>query len=127
MTYTSRPADVGVIYIQKGIELLVFEFDISGQAGWFSVVVAILFALFVYFLERSGTLSFGRESSSSNRIPISTNSYNLAAFWARKFVADYAFAACIVLFTGFVHIPGQIKSAGIEFLDITKSFYPSTK
>ena len=57
--------DVGVIYIQKGIELLVYEFDDgSGQSGWFSVVVAILFALSVYFIERSGTLSFGRKSLS---------------------------------------------------------------
>lgn len=57
--------DVGVIYIQKGIELLVYEFDDgTGQSGWFSVVVAILFALSVYFIERSGTLSFGRKSLS---------------------------------------------------------------
>lgn len=54
--------DVGVIYIQKGIELLVYEFDDgTGQAGWFSVVVAVLFALSVYFIERAGTLPFGRE------------------------------------------------------------------
>lgn len=30
---TFRPADVGVIYIQKGVELLVLEFNVSGQAG----------------------------------------------------------------------------------------------
>lgn len=52
---------MGVIYIQKGIELLILEFDVSGQAGWFSVVIAMLFALFVYHLERSATLSFGRK------------------------------------------------------------------
>lgn len=53
-------SDVGIIYIQKGIELLVFEFADSSTAGWFSVVVAMLFALVVYFLERTGTLPFGR-------------------------------------------------------------------
>lgn len=52
---------VGTIYIQKGIELLVVDFT-SDAAGWFSVVVAILFALFAYFLERTGTLPFGSES-----------------------------------------------------------------
>jgi hypothetical protein len=52
---------VGTIYIQKGIELLVVDFT-SDAAGWFSVVVAILFALFAYFMERTGTLSFGSES-----------------------------------------------------------------
>ncbi|BGP44345.1 hypothetical protein JCM10450v2_000156 [Rhodotorula kratochvilovae] len=77
---------VGVIYIQKGIELLVYEFDDgNGQSGWFSVVVAILFALSVYFTERAGTLPFG-------------------PFWIRKFLVDYAFAAAIIFYTGFVHI-----------------------
>ncbi|GAA5910691.1 Bor1p [Sporobolomyces salmoneus] len=98
---------VGVIYIQKGIELLVYEFDDgTGQAGWFSVVVAILFALSVYFIERSGTLSFG-------------------PFWFRKFLVDYAFAAAVVFYTGFVHIPGYIKSSDIQYLPITKSFAPT--
>jgi len=60
----SQYPDVGVIYIQKGIELLVYEFDDgTGQAGWFSVVVAVLFALSVYFIERAGTLPFGRKFS----------------------------------------------------------------
>ncbi|SCV68754.1 BQ2448_875 [Microbotryum intermedium] len=98
---------VGVIYIQKGVELLVYEFDLSDQAGWFSVVVAILFALSVYFLERTATLSFG-------------------PFWLRKCITDYAFAAGIIFYTGFVHIPGHIKETGIEFLQVTRAFYPST-
>ncbi|KAK4046404.1 hypothetical protein OIO90_006575 [Microbotryomycetes sp. JL221] len=100
---------VGVIYIQKGIELLVFEFDVSGAAGWFSVVIAMLFALVVYFLERTAKLSFG-------------------PFWFRKFLQDYAFTIGIIFFTGFVHMQALrfIKDSGIEFLPITKSFAPST-
>lgn len=43
---------VGVIYIQKGIELLIREFDRSATDGWLSVVVAICFALSVYWLEK---------------------------------------------------------------------------
>ncbi|GAA5836117.1 hypothetical protein JCM11251_007374 [Rhodosporidiobolus azoricus] len=100
---------VGIIYIQKGIELLVYEFDdggASGAAGWFSVVVAVLFALSVYFIERAGTLHFG-------------------PFWLRKYVVDYAFAACIIFYTGFVHIPGFIKDADIQFLPITSTFNPT--
>ncbi|CEQ38587.1 SPOSA6832_00032, partial [Sporobolomyces salmonicolor] len=99
--------DVGIIYIQKGIELLVYEFDGGrGQAGWFSVVVAILFALSAYFVERAGTLSFG-------------------PFWLRKFIVDYAFAAVIIFYTGFVHIPGYIKDSDIQYLPITKAFAPT--
>ncbi|GAA5867536.1 hypothetical protein JCM1840_002543 [Sporobolomyces johnsonii] len=98
---------VGIIYIQKGIELLVYEFDDGhGQAGWFSVVVAILFALSVYFVERAGTLSFG-------------------PFWLRKCIVDYAFAAAIIFYTGFVHIPGYIKDSDIQYLPITKAFAPT--
>ncbi|GAA5924493.1 hypothetical protein JCM1841_004602 [Sporobolomyces salmonicolor] len=98
---------VGIIYIQKGIELLVYEFDGGrGQAGWFSVVVAILFALSAYFVERAGTLSFG-------------------PFWLRKFIVDYAFAAVIIFYTGFVHIPGYIKDSDIQYLPITKAFAPT--
>ncbi|KAK4700410.1 hypothetical protein P7C70_g5839, partial [Phenoliferia sp. Uapishka_3] len=99
---------VGVIYIQKGIELLILEFKVSSTAGWFSVVVAIVFALFVYFFERIGSLPFG-------------------PFQLRKWITDYAFAIAIVLFTGLVHIPGEIEDSGIEFLQITRSFAPSTE
>ncbi|GAA6047562.1 hypothetical protein JCM3770_005809 [Rhodotorula araucariae] len=98
---------VGVIYIQKGVELLVYEFDDgNGQSGWFSVVVAILFALSVYFTERAGTLAFG-------------------PFWMRKFLVDYAFAAAITFYTGFVHIPGYIKDSGIQLLPVTATFRPT--
>jgi hypothetical protein len=55
--------DVGVIYVQKGIELLVYEFDTgNGQAGWLACLVAVLFALAVYFIEGTGLQPFGRES-----------------------------------------------------------------
>ncbi|KNZ45739.1 hypothetical protein VP01_784g7 [Puccinia sorghi] len=43
---------VGVIYIQKGIELLTREFSHSATDGWLSVVVAITFALTVYWIEK---------------------------------------------------------------------------
>lgn len=98
---------VGVIYIQKGVELLVLEFTNEG-AGWFNVVVTILFALFVYYLEKVGTNGFG-------------------PFWLRKSFTDYSFAAVVIFMTGFVHIPGNIENAGIEFLPITPTFQPSTE
>ncbi|BGP21228.1 inorganic anion exchanger [Rhodotorula toruloides] len=107
MTSESFGLYVGIIYIQKGVELLVYEFDGGrGQAGWFSVVVAILFALSVYFVERAGTLHFG-------------------PFWARKALVDYTFAAAIIFYTGFVHIPGYIKSSDIQYLPISATFRPT--
>jgi len=32
------------------------------------------------------------------------------AFWFRKFLVDYAFAACVVFYTGFVHMHVSIAS-----------------
>ncbi|KAG0150625.1 hypothetical protein CROQUDRAFT_652227 [Cronartium quercuum f. sp. fusiforme G11] len=45
--------------------------------------------------------------------------------WARKFVSDYAFVFACVFYTGFVHIPGYLKSANLEKVPITKSFHPN--
>lgn len=59
---SSWASDVGVVYISKGVELLINEFDGgNGTGGWLSVVIAILFALCVYYVERVGTKGFGRE------------------------------------------------------------------
>ena len=78
---------VGVIYIQKGVELLTFEFsdNPSLAAGWLAVVVAMLFALTVYYLNRVSKMPFG----------------SLAL---RKFLGDYGFALAIIAFTGLVHM-----------------------
>jgi hypothetical protein len=72
------------------------------------VTVAILFALTVYFMQRAGTMSFG-------------------PFWFRKFLSDYSFALAAVWWTGFTHIPGYIRGANLEYLPITKAFFPSQK
>jgi len=99
---------VAIIYITKGVELLVFEFEDSTTAGgWLAVTIAMLFALTVYFVQRTGSLPFG-------------------PFWLRKLLSDYAFAFAAIWWTGFSHIPGEITSAGLRFLPITRSFFPST-
>lgn len=39
-----------------------YEFDTgNGQAGWLACLVAVLFALAVYFIEGTGLQPFGRE------------------------------------------------------------------
>lgn len=87
----------------------------------------MLFALSVYFAQRTASLPFG-------------------PFWLRKLLGDYSFAIMAVWWTGFSHMymiphqfdslradlwtlhrPGYITSAGIERLPITKSFFPSTE
>lgn len=97
---------VGVIYIQKGVELLVREFDSSSVKGWLSVVVAMLFALSVYWVEKAGRKGFG-------------------PLWARRLISDYAFVLACIFYTGFVHIPGYLKSADLDKVPITRSWYPT--
>ncbi|MBW0514451.1 hypothetical protein O181_054166 [Austropuccinia psidii MF-1] len=97
---------VGVIYVQKGIELLVREFDRSPSDGWLSVVVAMSFSLCVYWLQKVGSKGFG-------------------PLWARRLLADYAFVIGTIFFTGFVHIPGYLKSANLSKIPVTKSWYPT--
>ena len=64
---------------------LVFEFQHSESGGWLSVTIAILFALTVYFVQRTGGMPFG-------------------PFWFRKFLSDYAFALSAIWWTGFAHM-----------------------
>ncbi|KZV93780.1 hypothetical protein EXIGLDRAFT_612554 [Exidia glandulosa HHB12029] len=108
MTSTTFGLYVGVIYIQKGIELLVFEFSSSAVDGWLAVLVAVLFTVIVYLVERAGQAS-----------PV--------PFWLRKFIWDYGFICGIIFFAGFVHIPGHLKDANLSKLPITKAFFPSTE
>lgn len=118
---------VGVIYIIKGVEVLVFEFDEVGSEAWFSVVVAILFAVITYLLERVGSQPFGRESPAplaAVRTPL-TDDAVITAFWFRKGIQDYAFVITIIFFTGFTHIPGYINSAETPYLPVTETLKPT--
>lgn len=97
---------VGVVYIQKGIELLVREFD-DNAAGWLSVTIAILFCVTVYFVSLVGTSSY---------LP----------FRLRRLIGSMAFPAGCIFWSGFTHIPGNtIKSVQVSRLPITKSFFPT--
>jgi len=44
-------------YIQKGVEILVQEFQVGESNAWVSVLVAVLFAVVVYLLERASQSS----------------------------------------------------------------------
>lgn len=97
---------VGIVYIQKGVELLVIEFPSGEGTGWSAVALAILFALTVYFCQRAGTLPFG-------------------PFWFRKILVDYSFALAAIWWSGFTHIPGYIKGGNFRYLPTSPSWFPS--
>ncbi|KAJ1593311.1 hypothetical protein NDA11_007181 [Ustilago hordei] len=101
---------VGVIYIQKGIELLIEEFNplpLDNTTGWLSVTIAILFTVSVYLVAKVGNSTY---------LP----------FRIRNLVAGYAFAAGCIFWTGFSHFPkNSLERVPIERLPITKAFFPS--
>ncbi|PKI85079.1 hypothetical protein MVES_001137 [Malassezia vespertilionis] len=110
MTSTTFGLYVGVIYVEKGVELLVREFSpapLDNATGWFSVSIAILFCVTVYYatlLEASSYLPFS----------------------VRHVIGKLAFAAGCIFWTGFSQIPGHtLKEVPVSRLPITRSFFPT--
>ncbi|EPQ28772.1 uncharacterized protein PFL1_03575 [Pseudozyma flocculosa PF-1] len=101
---------VGIVYIQKGIELLIEEFKpapLDNATGWFSVTIAILFTVSVYLVSKVGATSY---------LP----------FRLRNLVGSYAFTAGILFWTGFSHFPDySLRRIPIERLPITRSWFPT--
>ncbi|KXX76196.1 Boron transporter 1 [Madurella mycetomatis] len=115
---------VGIIYIIKGVEELVNEFDEYGStAGYLACMIAILYFASVYSLEKLGSGKIWK-----------------AGF--RGFLADYAYVVrvrlslqsrllpdkiqfCTIFWVGFSHIPGRIELAHVGRLPVTKAFAPT--
>ncbi|KAF3214619.1 hypothetical protein TWF106_008978 [Orbilia oligospora] len=98
---------VGIIYLIKGVEELVAEFDESTSGGFMGIVVAMLYFGSVYTLEKFGSGLFFNPT-------------------VRGFIADYAYPIATVFWVGFCHIPGNLKDTHVQLLPITQAFRPST-
>ncbi|KAH8903578.1 hypothetical protein BR93DRAFT_884981 [Coniochaeta sp. PMI_546] len=98
---------VGIIYIIKGVEELVNEFEAYGStAGYLACMIAIFYFASVYAFEKFGNSTVWR-----------------AGF--RGILADYAFVFCTVFWVGFSHIPGRIESAHIGRIPVAEAFAPT--
>ncbi|KAM7216254.1 boron transporter 1 [Rhypophila decipiens] len=98
---------VGIIYIIKGVEELMNEFDEYGStAGYLASLIAILYFVSVYALEKLGSGKIWR-----------------AGF--RGILADYAYVFCTVFWVGFSHIPGRLESTHVGRVPVTKAFCPT--
>ncbi|RMJ23626.1 Anion exchange family protein [Aspergillus sp. HF37] len=98
---------VGTIYISKGVEGLMHEFDSKGlAAGYLSTTIAILFFLTIYALEWLGSSTVG---------------------WAgvRMIMADYAYVFATLFWVGFSHFPGNLKDVEINYVPTSRAFYPT--
>ena len=98
---------VGTIYIIKGVEELSIAFyDETITNGFASCLIAILFTLTVYSLEKVRSTTFGRG-------------------WIRLLLSDYAYPLATIFWTGFAHFPGNLSIVDFKFLPIHRAFYPT--
>lgn len=98
---------VSIIYMIKGVEELVSNFDgNSPEAGYLGIIIALCFWATVWWLEGMG------------------NTILYRSYW-RKLLSDYAYPIATIFWTGFSHIPGRIKDANLPRVPHTRAFYPS--
>ncbi|KAF3038273.1 hypothetical protein E8E12_001553 [Didymella heteroderae] len=82
---------VGIIYCVKGVEELVYLFEVSGfEGGYLSIVIAMLFFGSVYGLEKIGGSTVWKP-------------------WIRGILADYSFVFPTLFWVGFSHFPGRLR------------------
>lgn len=97
---------VAFIYLQKGIQVLTRQWEVSDASAYLSIAVALLVTSVAYIC---GVI--GHSSLFQRHI--------------RKFIEDYGTPLTVVFFTGFVHIG---KMANIEMLTLptSKAFFPTS-
>ena len=98
---------VACIYLQKGVEVLLAQWNKAGEtSAYLSVVVSLLVLMVGYGCGTMGVSSL---------------------FWrrVRKFIEDYGTPLTIIFFTGFVHI-GRMRSVDLATLPTAKAFVPTS-
>lgn len=98
---------VAFIYLQKGIQVLTRQWEVSDASAYLSIMIALLVTAVAYICGIIGQSSLLQRQ-------------------VRKFVEDYGTPLTVVFFTGFVHIG---KMSGIELLKLptSRAFYPTTE
>ncbi|ORY73385.1 HCO3 transporter family protein [Protomyces lactucae-debilis] len=102
---------VGIIYILKGIELIVEEFHGEGTSlanGYLSCLVALL-----YFALTWATTWLGSSQYMHRYI--------------RSLCTDYSLIIWTIFFAGFVHIPGDLSNVNIRKYPISQAYAPSVQ
>lgn len=99
---------VGIIYMIKGVEELVANFDEGTEraGGYLSCIIALMYWFTVYRMENIGATTFMKP-------------------WARKMVSDYAYPIATLWWTGFSHIPGRIADTSLHRIPHSTAFHPT--
>jgi hypothetical protein len=93
--------------VVKGCQEVAYTFyDEKITNGFMTAMIAILYSLTVYLLEKMRSTTLFK--------PV-----------VRELLSEYAYPIATIWWTGFSHIPGNLRRVGIETLPITRSFYPT--
>ncbi|QLG70151.1 hypothetical protein HG535_0A00900 [Zygotorulaspora mrakii] len=114
---TSFPCDIfglfiNIIYIEKGIQILIRQFNPENQledisAGFASIVVALVMTIFGLMFK--------------NITRTTLLNYKL-----RTFISDYSTALSVLFWSSFIHFGGYLSDIDFQRLPITRSFYPTS-
>lgn len=114
---TTFPCDIfglfiNIIYIEKGIQILVKQFESENHlddvsAGFASIVVALVMTIFgVTFKNIKRT--------------------SLLNYRLRTFISDYSTALSVLFWSAFIHFGGYLDRIDFKKLPITRSFHPTS-
>ena len=96
---------VAFIYLQKGIQVLTRQWEVSDASAYLSIAISLLVLMVAYLC---GTI--GHSTLFQKHI--------------RKFIEDYGTPLTVIFFTGFVHI-GKMSNIELLTLPISRAFFPT--
>ncbi|KAF2797287.1 hypothetical protein K505DRAFT_235880 [Melanomma pulvis-pyrius CBS 109.77] len=96
---------VAFIYLQKGIQVLTLQWEVSDASAYLSIAISLLVLMVAYICGIIGHSSLFQQH-------------------IRKFIEDYGTPLTVIFFTGFVHI-GKMNNIELLTLPISRAFFPT--
>ncbi|KAF2744484.1 hypothetical protein M011DRAFT_520950 [Sporormia fimetaria CBS 119925] len=96
---------VAFIYLQKGIQVLTLQWEVSEASAYLSISIALMVFMTAYL-----SSVIGRSTLLQRHV--------------RKFIEDYGTPLTVIFFTGFVHI-GKMRGIELLTLPTSKAFSPT--
>ncbi|CCG80994.1 HCO3-transporter family protein [Taphrina deformans PYCC 5710] len=99
---------VGIVYIIKGVELIIEEFGegLSEANGYLSCLIALLFFALTWMTTRIGMGNYLHR-------------------YIRGFCTDFSLVIWTIFFAGFAHIPGHLRDVDVRKYPVSQAFQPT--
>lgn len=99
---------VGIIYMVKGVELIVEEFGdgLSAANGYLSCLIALLYFALTWMTTRIGSGIYLHR-------------------WIRGFCTDFSLVIWLIFLSGFAHIPGHLADVDVRKYPVSEAFQPT--